>query len=186
MKKLSILPAILMATPALAAGDIPFFSLYNTNFVVWIAFLLFIAVLVYLKVPGKLTGLLDKRAEGIQAELNEAKALREEAQTVLASFERKQKEVQEQADRIVETAKAEAAAAAEQAKEDLKNSIKRRLATAEEQIAAAEASAVKEVRDRAVQVAVGAAGDVIASKMTAASSNSLIDEAINSVGEKLH
>ena len=185
MKKLTLL-ASLLATPAIAAEGIPFFSLYNTNFVVLLAFLLFIAVLVYVKVPGKLAGMLDARAAGIQADLNEAKALREEAQTVLASYERKQKKVKDQAERIIEHAKSEAALAAEQAKEDLKASITRRLAAAEDQIASAQAAAVKDVRDRAIQIAVAAAGDLIAANMTADNGNELVEDAIKTVSEKLH
>jgi F-type H+-transporting ATPase subunit b len=133
-----------------------------------------------------LGGMLDKRAEGIQSELDEARALREEAQTILASYERKQKEVQDQADRIVAQAKDEAIAAAEQAKVDLQASIARRLAAAEDQIASAEASAIKEVRDQAVTVAVSAANVVIAKGMTAADGNKLIDAAIAEVDAKLH
>ncbi len=173
------------ATPALAAKG-PFLSLANTDFIVLIAFILFIGVLVYFKVPSMLTGMLDKRAEGIQAELDEARALREEAQTLLASYERKQQEVKEQAARIVESAKADAAAAAEQAKADLETSIARRLAAAEGQIASAEAAAVKEVRDQAITVAVSAAQDVIAAQMTASDGNKLIDAAISEVEGKLH
>ena len=176
----------LVATPAFAAGDKPFFSLANTDFVVLIAFLIFVGILLYYKVPGTVGKMLDGRAEAIKGELDEAKALREEAQSLLASYERKQKEVQEQADRIVESAKEEATRAAEAAKEDIANSIKRRLASAEEQIASAEASAVKEVRDQAIVVAVGAAEDLIAKQMDAKGANSLIDEAIAAVGEKLH
>ena len=184
MKKLLALAALLPA-PALAA-DGPFLSLGNTDFVVLLAFILFIAVLFYFKVPSMLGGLLDKRAETIQSELDEAKALREEAQTLLASYERKQKEVAEQADRIVAEAKREAEAAATQAKEDLKVSIARRLQSAEDQIASAEASAVREVRDRAVSVAIAAASDVVAAKTSAADQNSLIDDAIAQVKDKLH
>lgn len=186
MKKFFVLPALSVASPALASGDVPFASLYNTGTVVLIAFVLFLAVLLYFKVPGILGGLLDKRAEEIRSDLDEAKALREEAQTLLASYERKQKEVQEQSERIVATAKAEAAAAAEQAKADLENSIARRLAAAEEQIASAEASAVKEVRDRAIAVAMAAAGEVISKKVTATEGNALIEEAIAEVEAKLH
>ena len=112
-KTIATFIALTMASPALAASG-PFVSLTNTNFVVLIAFLLFVGALLYLKVPSLLGGLLDKRAIGIQSELDEARALREEAQTLLASYERKQKEVQDQADRIVTQAKAEAQAAAEQ------------------------------------------------------------------------
>lgn len=177
--------AMTMASPAFAAKG-PFFSLSNTNFVVTISFLLFIAVLLYLKVPALLGGKLDERAEGIKAELDEARALREEAQTLLASYERKQKEVQEQADRIVAHAKSEADEAAEMAKADLKVSIARRLQAAEDQIASAEASAVKEVRDTAVGIAIAAARDVIAKQMTATDGNKLIDAAIGEVEAKLH
>ena len=173
------------ASPALAASG-PFLSLSNTNFVVLVAFLLFVGVLLYLKVPSLLGGMLDKRAEGIQAELDEARALREEAQTLLAGYERKQKEVQDQSERIIAHAKEEAKVAAEQAKADLKVSIARRMAAAEDQIASAEAAALKEVRDRAVSIAIGAAKDVIAKQMTADDANKLIDSAIADVDAKLH
>ncbi len=186
MKQLiATLTAMVAASPALAATG-PFFSLGNTNFVVMLAFILFIALLVYLKVPGKIGEMLDKRADGIKSELDEARALREEAQTLLASYERKQKEVQDQADRIVAHAKTEAAEAAEQAKKDLEQSIKRRIKAAEEQIASAEASAVKDVRDQAIAVAVAAAKDVVAKAMTEDDNSKLIDESIAQVDAKLH
>ncbi len=184
MKRLAVLFA-LIGSPALAAGGLSF-SLYNTNFVVLLAFLLFIGVLVYFKVPGMLTKMLDDRAEQIRNELDEARALREEAQTILASYERKQREVAEQSERIVAHAREEAKLAAEQAKEDLKVSIARRLAAAEDQIASAESNALREVRDRAVSIAVAATADVIAAKTNAADQNKLIDAAIAEVGDRLH
>ena len=176
----------LAAAPAFAAGDKPFLSLANTDFVVLIAFLLFIAILFYYKVPSMIGGLLDKRAETIRAELAEARSLREEAQTLLASYERKQREVQAQADRIVENAKDEAARAAAAAKEEIRVSVARRIAAAEEQIASAEAAALRDVKDRAVGIAVAAAQDLIAEQMTAARGNRLIDDAISVVEAKLH
>lgn len=187
MKRL-ILPTLAatgLASPALAAKG-PFFSMGNTDFVVLIGFLLFIAVLVYFKVPGMLGGMLDKRAEGIRDDLQEARQLREEAQALLASYERKSREVQEQADRIVAHARQEAELAAEQAREDLKVSITRRLAAAEQQIASAQAGAVREVRDQATAVAIEAAREVVAGQMTAASANQMIDQAITEVGAKLN
>ncbi len=175
----------LTAAPAFAASG-PFFSLNNTNFVVTIAFVLFVALLIYLKVPGKVAGILDARAEGIKSDLEEARTLRDEAQAVLASYERKQQEVQAQADNIVANAKQEANAAAEQAKLDLKDAIARRLQAAEDQISSAEASAVKEVRDTAISVATSVASNVIASNMSTKDASGLIDAAIKDVGEKLH
>ena len=176
----------LAAGPALAAGDKPFFSLANTDFIVTLSFLIFVGVLVYFKVPGMLGGMLDKRAAQIRSELEEARALREEAQAVLASYERKQEDVKGQAERIVAHAKEEAAEAAELAKAELQRSIERRLKAAEDQIASAEASALKEVKDKAAQIAVAAAGDVIAKSMTAKDAGALIDDAIATVDAKLH
>mgnify|MGYP000200441486 CR=1 FL=1 len=180
----------LAASPALAASSNPFsgafWHLDNTNLIVLIAFIIFLGVLIKFKVPGMLTGMLDQRAVGIKSDLDEAKALREEAQTLLASYERKQREVQAQADRIVESAKDEATRAAEQAKADIATSVTRRLAAAEDQIESAKASAIRDVRNQAVSVAVAAAQDVIAKQTTAADANKLVDDAIAEIGAKLH
>ncbi len=184
MKKLAVFLA-LPSGPALAASG-PFLSFGNTDFVVIVSFLLFIAVLLKFGVPGLLAGMLDKRADGIRSNLDEARRLREEAQTLLASYERKHEEIKEQTARIIAHAKAEAEAAAEQAKEDLKRAIERRLQTAEDRIASAEAAAVRDVRDRAIAIATGAAGDVIARKMTPAEADALINDAIADVGARLH
>lgn len=179
------LAAGLIAGPAFAAKG-SFVSLANTDFIVLIAFFLFIGVLFYFKVPGRLSKMLDDRSGGIQSELDEARALRDEAQTLLASYERKHREVQDQADRIVAQAKVDAEAAADQARADLARSIERRLASAEDQIASAQAGAIKEVRDTAVTVAIAAAREVIADQMTAADANKLVDDAIAQVDAKLH
>jgi F-type H+-transporting ATPase subunit b len=177
MKYTLSLLGMVIAAPAFAA-DGPFISLHNTNFVVLLAFLVFIGVLVYFKVPAMITGLLDKRADGIKAELAEARALRDEAQTLLASYEKKQREVQAQADRIVAAAKDEAAKAAVEAKAEIAASMARRLAAAEDQIASAQAGAIRDIRNQAIAVAVGAAQDMITAQMTAAKGNTLIDDAI--------
>jgi F-type H+-transporting ATPase subunit b len=184
MKRIASLAAF-VATPALAA-DKPFFSLTNTDFVVTLGFLVFVGILLYFRVPAMVSGLLDKRAEQIRSDLEEARALRDEARAVLASYDRKQKEVQEQAARIVASAREEATAAAEQAKVDLKKSIDRRLAAAHEKIAAAESDAVRQVRERAIAVAVAAAGDVLARQQTAESAGASIDAAIGQVQARLN
>ena len=160
--------------------------LNNTEIVVTIGFLIFIGVLGYLKVPGLLSSKLDGRATRIKADLDEARALREEAQALFAGYERKQKEVKDLADEIVANARADAERAAELAKEDIRRSVARRLATATEQIEAAEKAAIRAVKDRAVAVAVAAAGDVMRERIEAGDSAALIDAAITEVGARMH
>ena len=187
MLKNIIAPGIMLtfASPVLAASG-PFFSLRNTDFVVSISFILFALVLVYLKVPSMLGKMLDQRAASIKTELDEARALREEAQTILASYERKQKEVIDQATRIVEDAKNEAKAAAEQAKIDLDKSVQRRMSAAEEKIASAQASAEREVREAAINVAVAAAREILSSQMSSDIVDKLTEHAISEVQTKFH
>ncbi|WBU52273.1 F0F1 ATP synthase subunit B [Paracoccus sp. SCSIO 75233] len=184
MKKLAVILS-LSATPALAASG-PFFSLRNTDFIVLIAFLVFIGILVYFKVPQLIGGMLDKRAEGIRADLEEAKRLREEAQELYASYERRQREVKVQAEEIVANAKREAVAQADKAKADLERSIQRRLKAAEDQISSAENDAVREVRDTAVQTAIAAAGQILREQGSAADRSKGIDAAIEDVVQRLH
>jgi len=186
MKYQALLAAGFVAVANSASAAATGLTLNNTNFVVSIAFVLFILVLLYLGVPKIVAKMLDKRAEDIRTEIDDARALQEEAKTVLASYERKRKEVAEHSKAIVAQAKAEAETAAEQAKADLKVTIARRLAAAEDQIKSAQDAAVREVKDKAVAVAIAAAGDVIAKGMAAKDANSLIDAAISDVGAKLH
>lgn len=180
-----ILIALLAAGPAAAASG-PFFSLRNTDFIVLISFLVFVAVLVYFKVPQMVGSMLDKRAVGIRGDLDEAKRLREEAQEIFASYERRQREVKGQAELIVANAKREAEAQAEKAKQDLKTSIERRLKAAADQITSAENDAVRAVRDRAVQAAIGAASVLLAQQVSTGQRSAGIDDAIEDVARRLN
>lgn len=178
---------LLPAAPLMAAaGDYPFLSLYNTDIVVLLAFLLFVGILVYFKVPGMVTGFLDQRAEQIRSDIDEARRLREEAQQLVAGYERKLREVKDQAERIVARATQEARDAAEQARRDMDAQVTRRLAAAEEQLAAAEADALRSVRNRAVAVAVAAAAEVMGRQMSDSDTAATIDAGIAEVEARLH
>lgn len=177
--------AALVASPALAATG-PFFSLRNTDFIVLLAFLVFVGILLYFRVPAAIAKLLDKRAERIKSDIAEARRLRDEAQEIYASYERRQREVKGQADAIVANARREALAQAEKAKLDLQAWIERRLAAAQDQIASAESDAVRAVRDQAVQVAVAAASDVLGRQMGASDRSASIDRAIDDVARHLN
>lgn len=178
---------LLAGSPVMAAVEgKPFFSLYNTDLIVLAAFLVFIGILIYAKVPAKIASFLDARGDSVQHELNEARRLREEALELYASFERKQAEVKEQAARIVEKAKADAELVAAQTKADIEASIVRRLKAAEDQIASAEAAAIRDVRERATNIAIAAAGDLIARQMDGARSEALVAKAIAAAQERLH
>ncbi|MEO8242625.1 MAG: ATP F0F1 synthase subunit B [bacterium] len=186
MNRLLVTLLALTATPAFAEGAEPFFSLHNAEFVVTVSFLVFVGLVIYLGVPKILGRMLDDRATLIRNELDEARLLREEAKALVASYDQKMKDVRDQSDRIISTARHEAEAAAAQAKLDLQTSIARRLAAAGDQIDQAVKAAERAIRDQAITVSVAVASDVLARQMTADAAAASIDAAISEVAAKLH
>ena len=127
----------------------------------------FAALVVFLLIVSSVGGFklilskLDERAEGIQNQIDEAKALREEASKLMADAKKKAKEADAAADDIIKRAKADASAMMKQAKADLKAKVARREAQAEARIARAEADAAAEVRRVAADAATDAADATI-------------------------
>lgn len=158
----------------------------SAELAVLIGFLVFVAVVLYYRVPSTIAGMLDQRANKISAQLEEARAAREEAQKLLASFERKHKDVEREAEAIVERAKTDAKAAAEQAKADIQLSIDRKLKAAEQRLDQAEKSAAREVRNAAASAATAAAREVLGQGVTGSRADSLVDDSISSIGARLN
>ncbi|MCT8998601.1 F0F1 ATP synthase subunit B [Chelativorans intermedius] len=158
----------------------------DATFWALVALIIFLAILAYLKVPAMVNEALDKRAERIKNELDEARRLREEAQQVLAEYQRKRKEAEQEAKDLVAAAKREAKIIVSEAKAKTEDYVTRRTALAEQKIAQAEQDAVNEVRARAVDVAVAAAGEILASKVDGQVSKALFDDSLKAVKAKLN
>ncbi|MBK8209889.1 MAG: F0F1 ATP synthase subunit B [Rhodospirillales bacterium] len=129
---------------------------------------------------------LDDRAEKIKNRIDEAARLADEAQAMLATYERKQRDAAEEATSILTGAQREAERLAVDAKRELENALKRREAQALERIAQAEKAAVDEVRGRAVDVAIEATRKLLAERLTPKQQGSLIDAAIAELPKRLH
>ena len=160
--------------------------LATPEFWVLASFVLFIGLIVYLKVPGKVAAMLDERAARIARELDEARKLREEAQGLLAEYERKRRDAEKEAEAIVVQARAEAEAFAAETRRKLTETIERRGRMAEEKIAQAEAQAVKEVRSAAAELAIAAATRIIAGEVQGAKADQLVDVSIANLKDRLH
>ena len=160
--------------------------LQDSTFWVLVAFVLFFALVFYLKVPGKMMGQLDERAAKIKHDLEEAEKLHQEAQQLFAEYQRKQRNALKEAEEIGAAAEAEAKALVREAEADLKASLERRRRQAEDKIAQAEKQALQEVRATAVEVAVAAAAQVLGQSLQGAAAASQIDRAIGEVKAKLH
>ena len=160
--------------------------LATPEFWVLVSFVLFIGLIVYLKVPGKVTAMLDERAERISRELDEARKLREEAQELLADYERKRRDADKEAEAIIAQAREEAEAFAVETRQKLVEMVERRGHMAEEKIAQAEAQAVKEVRAAAAELAIAAATRIISDEVQGARADQLVDASIADLKDRLH
>jgi F-type H+-transporting ATPase subunit b len=162
------------------------FNPQDPVFWVLVSFILFFALLTYNKVWGALGKALDDRADGIRKELDEARRLREDAQQLLADYQRKSREAEAEAKSIVDQAKREAETLAVESRKALADSVERRTKAAEDKIARAEAQALGEVRSAAVSAAVLAAEKVLRAKATGNTASDLIDDSIRNLKGRLN
>lgn len=158
----------------------------SAEFWVAISFVIFIGILLYYKVPAVIAKALDERAAGIRRELDEARRLREEAQALLADYEKKHRNAAEEAQGIVDMARREAEAIAADMRTNLKETLARRTRLAEEKIARAEAQAVNDVRAAAVERAIAAAERLLREKAAGAGGAALVDQSIRDLKTQLN
>ena len=154
----------------------------------WVAlgFILFIALLAYLGVHRKVTGSLDQRQARIKGELDEARRLKEEAQALLAEFQRKGREAEKEAEGIIAGAKAEAERIAGEAKVRMEDFVSRRTKMAEAKITQAEAQALADVRSAAADAAVTAAEKILSIAAKGDVAVNLLQQGIEDVRKKLN
>ena len=160
--------------------------LEDATFWALIGLILFFAVIIYMKVPAKLTGALDNRAETIRTELEQARRLREEAQALLAEYQRKAREAEAEVEEIIDQAKREAEAFGMDARKRVEDYVASRTKMAEGKIAQAEAQAIREVRSLSADVAIAASQRILTARARGAAAEGLIKQAIDDVKAKLH
>lgn len=156
---------------------------YGT-FWVGIAFLLFMGVVIW-KARNKMVGALDSRAERIRRDIDEAQRLRDEAQALLADYQRKQREALGDAQAMVKQAEEESARLRAKAEAELDASLKRREQRALDRIAQAEAQALAEVRNLAADLAVAATRQLMIQSIDGAKADALVDAAIAELPRRL-
>ena len=149
-----------------------------------VAFVLFLGLLIYMGAHKRIIDGIDTRQARIKAELDEAVRLRQEAQAVLAEFERKGREAENEAASIIAGAKAEAERLAAEAKARMEDFVVRRTKMAEAKIAQAEAQALADVRSAAVDTAVAAAEKILAAAAKGKVAEDLLAQGIEDVRRK--
>jgi F-type H+-transporting ATPase subunit b len=158
----------------------------DAEFWVAVAFVAFLGVLIYFGVHEMMVNYIDQRRDRIKAELDEALRLKEEALALLAQYQRKQREVEQEAAGIIAGAAAEAERMMAEAKAKMEEFIARRGKMAETKIAQAEAQALADVRAAAAEAAVSAPGTILTGAVKGEVAERLIGKGIDDVKTKLN
>ena len=158
--------------------------IHDPTFWVAVAFVVFV-VLVFKPIKGALIGGLDAKIAEIRREVEEAEKLREEAQSLLANYQRQQRQAIQDAEAIVARAKEEAERHRAEADEAMKDMVRRQEEQAREKIAQAEAAAIQEVRSMSVELAMAAAEKLLADRLAGDEGSRLIDNSIEDIPRKL-
>jgi F-type H+-transporting ATPase subunit b len=155
---------------------------------IWVAvsFFLFLGVLIYMGVPRKLVRTLDSRTEAIARELEEARKLREEAESLLADYQRRVRSAETEAAAIIAQAEREAEAYARDTRTAFDEMLARRMKIAEEKIARAEAKAMDDIRVEAADLAVSAAEQIIEKKVTGKLAEEMASASLERIKKRLH
>jgi F-type H+-transporting ATPase subunit b len=158
----------------------------DTYFWAILALVIFFGILLYFKVPAAIAKTLDARADNIRKELDDARAMREQAQQLLADYQRRSREAEDEAKEIIAQAKREAETLAAETRRSLAETVERRTKSAQEKIARAEAQALSEVRAAAVDVAVATAEKILKGKLSGAEATGLIETSIRDLKGRLN
>jgi F-type H+-transporting ATPase subunit b len=160
--------------------------MFEAEFWVAVAFVIFIGVLGYFRVHELLLKSIDDRRERIKAEFDEARRLKAEAETLLATYRRKQQEAEHEAQAIVAGARTEAERLAAEAEAKIEEFVVRRTKMAENKIAQAEAQALADVRSAAAEVAVAAAKTILTRTVKDKVADNLLAKGIEDFKGKLN
>lgn len=157
---------------------------FDATFFAFVGFSLFFVVLFVLGVPNMILSALDARSQAIAKELHDARRMREEAEKLLADYQAKRAQAEAEAKTIVETAKEQAAAVAEETRQSMLAAMARREKQVDDRISNAETKAVDEVKSAATEAAIAAAERMIRERMNDATQSALIEEGVGEMQRK--
>ena len=177
------LAALAMLAAGAVAHEAPEPSALGLTPQKWLALSMTVLIIIALglKVPGMLTSGLDASIAEIRKQLEEAKALRAEAEALRAEYVSRIANAEKDAAAMIDHARGEAEAIVSKAQADTAVTLARREKIATDKIEAAERAAIAELRAKTAEAATAAARRLIAAHHTAKADKTLVDEAIGGI-----
>lgn len=143
-----------------------------------VAFTIFVAIAIYLKAPSMIGKLLDEQIERVKKELSDAIELKEEANTLLAEYERKKEDAEKEAEIIVANAKERAKNYEQSALAKSEEIIKRQEAQSIEKINQAEIQAMSKIRKSIIEKSIDSAEKLVSEKISSKKSDQIFTDSL--------
>jgi len=159
--------------------------MFDATFFVAVSFFLFVGFVIWIGLPRSILNSLDERSLGIQKELNEARKLHEEAQSLLAKEKRKLEKCDIEVQEILKRASEQALLLSEISKKLLEEEVIRKQKQADLKITQARDEAIREVRSKAVDLSVLIAKEYLRDNIDDQISSDIIDKSIEELKSNL-
>ena len=148
----------------------------DATFWVAISFIIFIAGLIYLKIPQKVNDLLEKLISDIKNEIEESEKLRSEAKTLLDDAQSKLDTAQLSSKKILEQAKRDSDKLVLEMNDKFHKSTELKKKLAENKITQMKETALKEIKDASIKIAVDSTKKIIETSIDKAKLDNLFDK----------
>lgn len=159
--------------------------MFDATFFVAVSFFLFVGFVIWIGLPRSILNSLDERSLRIQKELNEARKLHEEAQSLLAKEKRKLEKCDTEVQEILKRASEQALLLSENSKKLLEEEVIRKQKQADLKITQARDEAIREVRSKATDLSVLIAKEYLRENINDQISSDIIDKSIEELKSKL-
>ena len=143
-----------------------------------VAFIIFVAIAIYLKAPSMIGKLLDEQIERVKKELSDAIELKEEANALLAEYERKKEDAEKEAEIIIANAKERAKNYEQSALSKSEEIIKRQEAQSVEKINQTEIQAMSRIRKSIIEKSIDSAEKLVSEKISSKKSDQIFTDSL--------
>jgi F-type H+-transporting ATPase subunit b len=157
----------------------------DSTFWVAISFIIFFGALIYLKIPRKITEILDKMISEIKNEIDESEKLRTEAKTLLDNAQKKLNTAQSVSNEILNEAKKESDNLVIELNDKFHKSSEIKKNLAENKISQMKEAAIKEIKDASIKISVDSVKKIIATSVDKSKLDLLFQKNLEETKEEL-
>jgi F-type H+-transporting ATPase subunit b len=126
----------------------------DATFWVAVSFFMFIGVLIYFKIPGKIGDSLNKNIDAIESEIANAEKLKEESKNILSEYEKKISNAKVEVKIMLDTAKDRAEKNILKTNEEFYIQMENRKRNIEDRIKQMKNQALKDIKNASVKIAI--------------------------------